>query len=248
MKIAIVGYGRMGKEIERLSPELGHEIVAVFDEYSPLEESSDLCSAEVLVDFSLAPAVLDVLKVAAVKNVPVVEGTTGWSHDLPEVLSIKGLTMVYSPNFSIGVYQFTQLVRKAAQLLGSMGCYDVYVHDWHHSGKVDSPSGTAVRLAEVMLGEFEGKTTPLYESCHRRIKPNELHVTSTRVGRVPGTHEVGFDSEYDQILLKHVAQGRVGLAFGALKAAEWIVGRRGVFTMDDWMGEEGKKAGLSQDE
>jgi 4-hydroxy-tetrahydrodipicolinate reductase len=246
MKIAIVGYGRMGREVERLAPEMGHEIVAVFDEYSPLEESSPLLGAEVLVDFSLASAVRDVLRVAALKEVPVVEGTTGWNHLLREVQSIKGLTMIYSPNFSIGVYRFTQLVREAARLLGPMGCYDTYVHDWHHSGKVDSPSGTAARLAEVIISELEDKTVPLYESCHRRIEPNELHVTSTRVGRLPGTHEVGFDSEYDQILLKHVAQGRAGLAFGALRAAEWIVGREGIFTMDDWMREKDERAARSQ--
>jgi 4-hydroxy-tetrahydrodipicolinate reductase len=214
---------------------MGHEIVAVFDEYNPLEESSSLKGAGVLIDFSLAPAVLGVLKVAAAKMVPVVEGTTGWSHQLEEACQIEGLTMIYSPNFSIGVYQFTQLVREAAKLLGPMNCYDTYIHDWHHSGKVDSPSGTAARLAEVVISELSNKTTPLYETCHRRIKPTELHVSSTRVGRVPGTHEVGFDSEYDQILLRHVAQGRAGLAFGALKAAEWIVGQKGIYSMDDWM-------------
>jgi 4-hydroxy-tetrahydrodipicolinate reductase len=236
MKIAIVGYGRMGKEIERLAPEVGHEIVAVFDEYSPLEESSPLCDAEVLIDFSLGTAVLNVLKVAALKRVPVVEGTTGWNDQLEQVRTIEALTVIYSPNFSMGVYQFTQLVREAAKLLGPLKCYDTYVHEWHHCGKADSPSGTAARLAEVLIGELENKTAPLYESCHRRIEPEELHVTSSRVGRIPGTHEVGFDSEYDQIQLRHVAQGRVGFAFGALKAAEWIVGRKGIFTMDDLMG------------
>jgi len=109
------------------------------------------------------------------------------------------------------------------------------VHEWHHAGKADSPSGTAALLAEVLVSELEEKKIPLYGNCHRRIEPEELHVTSTRVGRMPGTHEVGFDSEFDQIQLRHVAQGRVGLAFGALKAAEWIVGREGIFTMDDWM-------------
>lgn len=237
MKIAIIGYGRMGKEIERLAPQMGHELVCIFDEFDPLKESSPLSDAEVLIDFSLAPAVLDNLKVAALKGVPVVEGTTGWNHQLAEARNIKGLTMIHSPNFSMGVYQFTQLVRQAAKLLGPMGCYDCYIHDWHHSGKVDSPSGTAVRLAEVVMGELKEKTVPLYESCHRRIEQHELHVSSTRVGRVPGTHEVGFDSEYDQIVLRHVAQGRAGLAYGALRAAEWIIGRRGIFTMDNWMGE-----------
>lgn len=235
MKIALVGYGRMGKEIESLSQEMGQEIVAVFDEYSPLVETSVLGGAEVLIDFSLGEAVLGVLREAAKKKLPVVEGTTGWYDHLDEARAIGGLTMIYSPNFSMGVYQFTQLARRAAQLLGPLDCYDTYVHEWHHSGKADSPSGTAVHLAEVLVGELPNKDRSMYESCHRRIEPPELHVTSTRVGRIPGTHEVGFDSEYDQIQLRHVAQGRVGFAYGSLKAAEWIVGRQGIFTMDDWM-------------
>jgi len=235
MKIALVGYGRMGKEIEKLAPELGHEIETVFDEYSPLDESSSLSDSNVLIDFSLGRAVLNVLRVAALKRVPVVEGTTGWSDQLQEAKAIEGLTMVYSPNFSMGVYQFTQLVRATARLLGPLGYYDTYVHEWHHSGKADSPSGTATLLAEVLIDELENKSRTMFESCHRKIEPDELHVTSTRVGRIPGSHEVGFDSEYDQIQLRHIAQGRVGLAFGALKAAEWIVGREGIFTMDDWM-------------
>jgi len=235
MKIALVGYGHMGKEVERLALEVGHEISAVFDEFSLLQQSSSLNEAEVLIDFSLGAAVLDVLRVAARKGIPVVEGTTGWNDQLQEARSIEGLTMVYSPNFSMGVYKFTQLVREAARLLSPLGYYDTYLHEWHHAGKADSPSGTAALLAEVLVSELEKKTVPLYESCHRRIKQEELHVTSSRVGRMPGTHEVGFDSEYDQIQLRHVAQGRVGLAFGALKAAEWIVGREGIFTMDDWM-------------
>jgi len=235
MKITIVGYGRMGKEVERLAPEMGHEIVAVFDEDCPLEESSSLNGAEVLIDFSLGPAVLDILRVAASRRLPVVEGTTGWHGHFEEAHAIEGLTMIHSPNFSLGVYHFTQLVREAARRLDSLGCYDSYVHEWHHSGKADSPSGTAARLAEVLISELSDKVSALSESCHRRIERDELHVTSTRVGRMPGTHEVGFDSEYDQIQLKHIAQGRAGFAFGALKAAEWIVRREGIFTMEDWM-------------
>jgi 4-hydroxy-tetrahydrodipicolinate reductase len=235
MKVALAGYGRMGREIERLASQMGHAIAAVFDEFQPLTESSSLQRAEVLIDFSVDEAVLGVLGVAAQKGVPVVEGTTGWYHALDEALKIKGLTMVYSPNFSMGVYRFTQLVRVAAQLLGSLGSYDAYVHERHHAGKADSPSGTAARLADVLVSELPEKSKLLSEICHRRISPEELHVTATRAGRNPGSHEVGFDSDYDSIQLRHDAHGRVAFAYGALKAAEWIVGRRGIFTMDDWM-------------
>jgi 4-hydroxy-tetrahydrodipicolinate reductase len=235
MKLALAGYGRMGKEIERLAPQMGHAIVAVFDEFRLLTESSSLQEAEVLVDFSVEEAVLEVLGVAARKGVPVVEGTTGWYHALDQVRGIQDLTMVYSPNFSMGVYRFTQLVRVAAQLFGSLGSYDVYVHERHHSGKADSPSGTAARLAQVLVSELPEKSKLFSEMCHRKIAPEELHVTSTRAGRNPGSHEVGFDSEYDSIELRHDAHGRAAFAYGALKAAEWIAGRQGIFTMDDWM-------------
>ena len=234
MKIGIVGYGRMGHEVEKVAGELGHDVTAVFDEFHPLEEMSTV-EADVLIDFSLSQAVLGVLKVAARKGVPVVEGTTGWYDQWDEIRRIDGLTMIHSPNFSMGVYQFSRLVREAALLLGPLECYDSYVHEWHHSGKADSPSGTAIRLAQIMIDELPGKEKPLYESCQRTIDSAELHVSSTRVGRMPGIHEIGFDSEYDQIQLRHTAQGRVAFAYGALRAAEWILGREGIFTMDDWM-------------
>lgn len=234
MKIGIVGYGRMGHEVEKLAGGLGHEVTAIFDESNPLDGNSVL-DADVLIDFSLSHVVLGVLKVAARKGIPVVEGTTGWQDQWDEVRGIEGLTMIHSPNFSMGVYQFSRLVREAASLLGPLECYDSYLHEWHHSGKADSPSGTAIRLAEILIAELPDKEKPLYESCHRRIDPGELHVSSTRVGRMPGTHEIGFDSEYDQILLRHTAQGRAGFAYGALRAAEWIVENEGIFSMDDWM-------------
>jgi 4-hydroxy-tetrahydrodipicolinate reductase len=143
--------------------------------------------------------------------------------------------MVYSSNFSLGVYQFMKLAQEAARLFGRFAFYDSYIHEWHHSGKIDSPSGTAKRLAELMLPELSEKAAILTETCCRRIRRDELHVTSTRSGQIPGKHEVGFDSEYDSIQLKHSARGREGFAFGAVRAAEWISGRQGVYTMDEFM-------------
>jgi 4-hydroxy-tetrahydrodipicolinate reductase len=225
----------MGHEVEIAASEKGHKITAVFDIDNPLTVTSDLKDAEVVIDFTLAHAVIDNLKNAAALGVPVVEGTTGWNDQLGILDSIDNLTVIHSPNFSIGVYQFTQLVAAAARLYGSLPEYDCYLHEWHHTGKADSPSGTAKKLGDVLLAGLRGKTGALYETSFRKIDPNQLHVTSTRVGRVPGTHEVGFDSVCDSIYLKHQAHGRAGFAQGAVRAAEWIRGRKGIFTMDDFM-------------
>ncbi len=236
MNIALVGYGRMGREVERVARERDHLVQAVFDVDRPIESPGELAGVEVLIDFSLAGAVLPVLRVAASAGVPVVEGTTGWYDQFDDVRAIPGLTMVHSPNFSIGVYQFMRLVETAGKLLGGLD-YDTYVHEWHHSGKADSPSGTARKLAALLLDVLPGKDRMLGESCDRRIDPAELHVTSTRAGRIPGTHQVGFDSESDSITLTHQAHGREGFARGAVLAGEWLAGRSGIFTMDDFVSE-----------
>ncbi len=229
----------MGRTVKRLARSRGHQVSAIFHDESRLTPESDLGGSEVLVDFSLGNAVLDVLHTAALRGVPVVEGTTGWYDELEQARQISGLTMVYSPNFSVGVYQFQKLVEIAAGLMGGLGGYDVYVHEWHHAGKSDSPSGTAKSLANSLIARFAGKEGWLGEACHQPIEASELHVTSTRAGRFPGTHEVGFDSESDSVTLRHVAHGREGFALGAILAAEWIVGKSGIHSMDDFLADLG---------
>jgi len=237
MKIGIVGYGRMGKQVQQVAEKLNIEVSAIFDIDNPLTPSSDLSGSQVLIDFSLANAVPDILRTAASLGVPVVEGTTGWYAHLQEMKSIPDLTMLYSPNFSIGVYLFMKLTEYAAQLYGSIDDYDCYIHEWHHRGKADSPSGTAKKLADILLKNVAGKDKTLFSESHGKIPTDTLHVTSTRVGRVPGTHEIGFDSEFDAILLRHQAHGREGFAYGAVKAAEWLKDKKGIYTMDDFMND-----------
>ncbi len=237
MNIALIGYGRMGKEVERQALARGHRIVAVFDVADGFSADSDCRGAEVAVSFVTADAVIENARAAARLGLPIVEGTTGWYDRLEELRAIENLTMIYSPNFSIGVYCFTRIVQRAAQLLAGLPEYDVYVHEVHHRGKADSPSGTALRLAETLLAELPHKKRLLTETSHGAINAEALHVTSTRAGRVPGTHNVVFDSTADEIVLQHIAHGREGFALGAVRAAEWLVGRRGIFTMDDFMRE-----------
>lgn len=235
MKIAIYGYGRMGKLVEEVALNRGHLVSEIFDVDQPLRESGQLQGSDAVISFTLAQAVLPLLEKAAEAGVPVVEGTTGWYDQLREARKIPGLNMVYSPNFSRGVFIFTEVVREAALRLGKSGEYDAYIHEFHHTGKADSPSGTAAHLASVLLEALENKDSILADSSHGRIKPENLHVTSTRAGRFPGTHEVGFDSESDLIRITHTAHGRNGFALGAVMAAEWISGRTGIYTMEDFM-------------
>jgi len=237
MNIAIIGYGRMGREVERLAIQRGHHVTAVFDIDSPFTRNADLEGAEAAISFALPDAVVYNLKIAAELNLPVVEGTTGWYEKLADVQSIKNLTMIYSPNFSIGVYLFKKITDYAAGLLADQTDYDCYLHEWHHTGKADSPSGTAQALAKVLVSKLANKEKILSETSHKPIDPSALHVTSTRVGRVPGTHQIGFDSQVDSIEMKHIAHSREGFVLGAVKAAEWLAGKSGIYTMDDFMND-----------
>jgi 4-hydroxy-tetrahydrodipicolinate reductase len=235
MNIAIYGYGRMGQIVEETAIRRGHTISGIFDVDKPLGSPEQLRDSDAVISFSLPQAVFQLLEAAAAAGVPVVEGTTGWYEGLERARRIPGLNMVYSPNFSVGVFHFTEIVREAAQRLGGSEGYDCYVHEFHHSGKVDSPSGTARHLGEVILESVPGKNEIRGESCHGRINPEELHITSTRAGRFPGTHEVGFDSDVDLVQVRHTAHGRGGFALGAVLAAEWIAGRKGIYTMREFM-------------
>jgi 4-hydroxy-tetrahydrodipicolinate reductase len=235
MKIGLLGYGKMGREIEQVARQLNHEISVIFEIDDRFDADSDVKGARVLIDFSVSQAVIAHLRTAASLGLPVVQGTTGWDAQLPDAMNIPGLTMIYSPNFSLGVYLFTKMAEQAAGLFGSFNEYDCYVHEWHHRGKADSPSGTAKKLANVMLAHLPHKDKILGQTSEGKIDPKALHVTSTRVGRIPGTHEIGFDSQYDTVLLRHEAHGREGLAFGAVRAAEWIVDKHGILTMDEFM-------------
>jgi 4-hydroxy-tetrahydrodipicolinate reductase len=237
MNIAILGYGRMGKEIEHQAKMRGHHLAAVFDINDKFSVDSNCNGAQVLISFVSADAVIGNIRTAAQLGLPIIEGTTGWYDRLDQLEQISNIAVLYSPNFSMGVYQFTKLARYAAELFGKLPEYDCYVHEFHHIGKADSPSGTAKSLANVLLENLPNKQRAQFETSHGVIAPEALHVTSTRVGRVPGTHEIGFDSSADEIVLRHAAHGREGLALGALSAAEWLIGKRGIFTMDDFMND-----------
>jgi 4-hydroxy-tetrahydrodipicolinate reductase len=233
MNIAIIGYGRMGHQIEKVAQAAGDTIVGVFDIDTPASVDA-IKGADVCIDFSVPDSVLDNMKMAAEARVDIVVGATGWYDQLDEVRTwFTDSAMVYAQNFSIGVNVFYRIIRRAAELMDPLSQYDVYVEEQHHNKKVDSPSGTALRLGEILLAGIDRKTGTVQGSPDGPISQEALQISSVRAGSIAGVHTVGFDSEEDFIELKHVARNRTGFALGALAAARWVRGRKGVFTMDD---------------
>jgi len=228
MKLALFGQGGMGSLVEARSREAGYEITAVFTDRDARravgEIAAALKGADVAVDFSVGAAVPDHVRASVKAGVPLVEGTTGWAKELDAVRRIvtdgKG-ALVYGANFSIGVNLFYRIVAAAAQQLGRDPTYGAFIEEAHHVRKKDAPSGTALKLKEIVAKVFG----------------DGVSVASTRAGNIPGTHRVGFDGIADQILLTHTARSREGFAAGALLAARWIVGRKGVYEFADVLDE-----------
>lgn len=233
----------MGQAVEALALQRGHDVAARFSTQHPLaaaEDASALRDADVVIDFSLPGLVLGHINQYCRWNQAAVIGTTGWYEGLDQVrawVAESEAALLYAPNFSLGVALLTRALHGLAPLLERLPEYDVALHEIHHTGKVDSPSGTALLLARVLLDGLSRKTHLASETQHQRIDPQALHVTSSRLGSVFGEHTVYLDSPFDAIALSHQAKNRDGFAFGALKAAEWLPGRQGLFTLDDLLAD-----------
>ncbi|MDQ3652634.1 MAG: dihydrodipicolinate reductase [Acidobacteriota bacterium] len=224
MKLALFGYGAMNRLVEARALGEGHAVIARFSSRdagrSPQDFAEALRGADAAIDFSRADAVPTHTEACALAGVPLVQGTTGWHTQQDEVLHAVerlGGALIYGANFSIGVNLFYRIVARAAELIDSVPEYAPFIEEAHHSRKRDAPSGTALRLQEIVTTQ----------------STRDVPVTSTRAGFIPGTHRVGFDSLADQIMLTHTARSREGFAAGALVAAKWIQGRRGVFKFTD---------------
>ena len=220
-RLAIVGYGKMGRLVEQFAPEYGFEVALKLDEFN--NANGEGCTPEnfrgvdVAIEFSIPHAVAANVEAIAPLGVNLVVGTTGWQKEADRVKAAvekAGIGLVWSPNFSIGVRIFTQLVRKAAELLQNEAEYEAWAWEIHHSAKKDAPSGTLLKL----VGEMKKAGYEL-----------KIDVASSRAGRIPGTHEIGFDSSADTITLRHSARNREGFARGALRAAQWVQGKKGFF-------------------
>jgi 4-hydroxy-tetrahydrodipicolinate reductase len=233
MRIALFGYGKMGHEIDSVAREQGETIAQVFDEFR-LVRTDALADVDVCIDFSTPDAVVGNIRAAIQAKKDIVVGTTGWNQHLPEFQdTVKDMGLLYSSNFSLGMNYFFRMVKRAAELMNHAENYDPSIHEIHHRQKMDSPSGTALTLARILIDGIDRKTDVLTTPPAGAIKPGMLHVSSTRVGTVAGTHTVSFDASEDLIELTHVAKTRRGFAMGALAAARWLHGRKGIYTMDD---------------
>ncbi len=234
MKIALFGYGGMGKVVRRIAEERGHEIVAVRDPESG--DDGSLADADVAIDFSLAEGVLENVKACKEAAVNVVVGTTGWYDNLDEVrAAAKGIGFLWSSNFSIGVNLYFRIIDEAARLMNGFDEYDVWGHEIHHHNKADSPSGTAKTLSKILVDRLERKSEVIDERLNRRREHGEIHFSSVRGGPVNFSHTIGFDSAADKITITHEARCRDGYALGAVKAAEWLDGKKGFFGMEDFL-------------
>jgi len=224
LKISLIGYGAMGQLVGKLAIEHGHEIALTLDVADADRRVEDLANAlrgcDVAIDFSVADTVLKNAEACARAGVPIVVGTTGWLAQLTDVSRVVNDyngALIYGSNFSVGVQVFYRITERAAELFRGLESYDPFIEEAHHKRKRDAPSGTALQLHKI-VAETLGRDVP---------------VTSTRAGYFPGTHRLGFDSTADQIRLTHEARSREGFAAGALLAANWIVGRKGVFEFSE---------------
>ncbi|MES2628202.1 MAG: 4-hydroxy-tetrahydrodipicolinate reductase [Bacteroidota bacterium] len=232
MKIALIGYGKMGRAIEEAAMQRNHEIIARFDSKHKLDEEI-LELADVAIEFSRPELALDHIHACLENKIPVVVGTTGWYEDLKEVekASKKNKTGVFhATNFSLGVNLFFQMNRKLAKLMNKHLEYAVKIEEIHHTQKLDAPSGTAITLAEHVIKKLDDKETWVN---HESQNPEELTIISKRIENVPGTHTVSYTSAVDSIEVTHTAFNRKGFAEGAVLAAEYLVGKTGIHTMDD---------------
>jgi 4-hydroxy-tetrahydrodipicolinate reductase len=266
MKVALIGYGKMGQLLEKQLLERGDDVLVVMDPFYPIvgqggyiasdavvytsleealngseengEKSHTLKNVDVAMEFSGPVTAPENILFLVKEKIPVVSGTTGWYSELPEITQAvknSNSSMLWSANFSLGINLFYRIIEHAAKLMNPFPEYDVAGLEAHHNKKADSPSGTAKTLIEHVLTNMPRKKKAVFDILNRPPADDELHYASLRLGSMPGTHSLVFDSPTDTIEITHVARSREGFVSGALLAAEWLVqkSRNGVFTMDD---------------
>ena len=228
MKIALLGYGKMGQVIEKIALQRGHEIVlrkSIEDTFDGLE------NADVAIDFSAPDAAIENISTALKLGIPVISGTTGWLSEYENMVQLckeKNSAFISSSNFSLGVNIFFELNEYLAKIMSKFDAYKVEIEEIHHTQKLDSPSGTAISLANGII-----KNSTYENWTLENPMSNEIVIDAKRIENVPGTHTVSYNSDVDLIEIKHLAHNREGFALGAVIAAEWILGKKGVFTMKD---------------
>ncbi|MDD3050350.1 MAG: 4-hydroxy-tetrahydrodipicolinate reductase [Candidatus Cloacimonetes bacterium] len=247
LKIAIIGYGQMGKLLVENAENYGCKIVSIIDpNYVPVNDSQakvyseinekSLRECEVCIEFTHPSVVVkNVLSVIELKK-KIVIGTTGWEEKKEQIFNAckqNKTDLIYSANYSLGINLFYRIIEFSSQIMSKINQYDIWAYEMHHNKKGDSPSGTAKELAKIILEKYSSKQTAVYDKLDRKINPEEFHFGSIRGGSIPGTHVIGFDSAADSIELKHTARNRSGFAAGALLAAKWISDKKGIYNFRD---------------
>lgn len=230
MKIALLGYGKMGKAIEKTAISRGHEIVLKINKSS---KNYDIREADVAIDFSIPDAAVSNISHCLNNDVPVISGTTGWLNnydDIAQLCKEQDGAFIYASNFSLGVNLFFELNNHLAKLMQPQTQYNTSIEEIHHTQKLDAPSGTAITLAE---GIIENAIAKDWHLDNNTKNPDSISIEAKRIENVPGTHIIKYDSDIDSIHISHVAHNREGFALGAVVAAEWIIGKTGIFTMKD---------------
>ncbi|MDG1527781.1 MAG: 4-hydroxy-tetrahydrodipicolinate reductase [Polaribacter sp.] len=228
MKIALLGYGRMGKEIEKVALQRGHTIVI----RSKSDSIYNILEADVAIDFSIPNSAVNNISNCIENQIPIISGTTGWLENYDQMVDLcneKNGAFIYASNFSLGVNVFFELNNQLAKMVNSLSDYNITMEEIHHVKKLDAPSGTAITLAEGIIKNSSKSTWELNGKASKEIIP----IASKRTGDIPGTHSIDYSSEVDSIEIKHTAHNRKGFALGAVVAAEWILNKKGVFTMKD---------------
>ena len=231
MKIALFGYGKMGKEIEQIALQRGHEIVLKIKG----TEEYDISQADIAIDFSVPNAALSNIVSCFRNNVPVISGTTGWLDDFDKAIDVckeNNGSFIYASNFSIGVNIFFELNKQLAKMMNSQKEYSINVEEIHHTKKLDTPSGTAITLAGGIINNTSKRDWQLKER-QTQINAGTIPIEAKRILDVPGTHIISYESQIDSIEIKHTAHNRKGFALGAIIAAEWLNNKIGIYTMKD---------------
>ena len=231
MKIALLGYGKMGKVIEKIALERGHEIVLRKDRSDTFE---GITNADIAIDFSVPTSAVSHISECLNQNIPVISGTTGWLENYAEMVDLcheKNGSFIYASNFSLGVNIFFEINNYLAKMMKNLTDYKISMEEIHHIQKLDAPSGTAISLANGII-----ENTDYVNWTIENPTANQIYIDAKRIENVPGTHSVFYDSKVDQIEIKHTAHSREGFALGSVIAAEWLIGKKGVFTMKDVLG------------
>ena len=229
MKIALLGYGKMGKVIEQIALQRGHDIVLKVDENT---KKYDIAIADIAIDFSVSSAAVANISNCLQHGIPVISGTTGWLNDYDSIVDLcaaKNGAFIYASNFSLGVNIFFELNKYLAKMMANLSQYNVSIEEIHHTQKLDAPSGTAITLAEGIIKNSNYKNWKLRATNNA----NEIPIEAKRIENISGTHIINYESKVDSLNITHTAYNRNGFALGAIIAAEWLLNKKGVFTMND---------------